>query len=81
MFNISSIRKKTVKGNVKRLNKVIRDIKNRIKICAYHGRNYCSFDGYYVCETKDEIEVIANYFISKGFTINYRNDWSFDINW
>lgn len=81
MFSVSSIRKQTMKGNVKRLNKVIRDIKNRIKICAYRGYNYCTFDGYYVCETKDEVEVIANYFISKGFTISDRKDWAFDICW
>jgi hypothetical protein len=81
MFSVSSIRKQTEKGNKKRINKTIKYIKQRIKDRSYYGYNFYTFDGYYVCETKDEVEVIANYFISKGFTISDRKDWEFDICW
>lgn len=81
MFSVSSIRKQTEKGNKKRLNKIVRSIKQRIKYRSYYGYNFYAFNGYYVFETKDEVEVIANYFISKGFTISDRKDWGFDINW
>lgn len=81
MFSVSSIRKQTEKGNKKRLNKMVRCVKQRIKDRSYCGYNFYTFDGYYTCETKDEVEFIANYFISKGFTINDRRDWAFDICW
>lgn len=81
MFSVSSIRKQTMKSNVKRLNKMIRYTKQKIKDRSYYGHDFYTFDGYYTCETKDEVEVIANYFISKGFTIDNRKDWAFDICW
>lgn len=81
MFSVSSICKQTETSNKKRLNRLVRSVKRRIKDRSYYGHNFYTFDGYYTCETKDEVEVIANYFISKGFTIGNRKDWGFDINW
>ena len=81
MFSVSSIRRQAEKGNKKRINKTIRYIKQGIEDRSYYGYHYYNFNGYYVCEAKDEVEVIANYFISKGFTISDRKDWAFDICW
>lgn len=83
MFNISSIRKQTMKGNVKRFKKIIQSIESGIKNQAKRGYNCYYFNGYYICNDKIEVENIANFFTSKGFTIdNHRDrDWSFDINW
>ena len=73
--NLIQISQKQRKKIVKR---TIKEIKNRIKWLARKGNQTYTIE-FYEDYTKNEQEIISNYFINRGFEIEWVNDDSIKI--
>ena len=73
--NLIQISQKQRKKIVKR---TIKEIKNRIKWLARKGNQTYTIE-FYEDYTKNEKEIISNYFINRGFEIEWVNDDSIKI--
>ena len=72
-FIVDNIRELSRKNKERNIKRSIRMVRNKVKTKARDGNSMCIFD-FYETFSNNEQKVINDYFIERGFKV----EWSFD---